>query len=174
MMHSMSQTALFGPGPEIAALRELFTELLRLPSVAEHMAHLLAGSDVRYDVGNDHPLAGRLAPDVRHADGRRIAELMHQGRPVLLDASGGQVGDAARGWDDRVDVVEGAVDDLEACALLIRPDGYIAWAADTFEGDDEERLRAALQRWFGVSVAERGAERRGDGQSWVPGAERTA
>ena len=109
MMHSMSQTALFGPGPEIAALRELFKELLQLPSVAEHMAHLLAGSDVRYDVGDDHPLAGRLAPDLTLGDGRRISELLHRGRPVLLDLSGGRVGETARGWADRVDVVDGAV-----------------------------------------------------------------
>lgn len=174
MMHSMSQTALFGPGPEIAALRKLFNELLQLPSVAEHMAHLLAGSDVRYDVGNDHPLAGRLAPDVTLGDGQRLAELLHQGRPVLLDLSGGRVGDAARGWADRVDVVAAAVPDLEARALLVRPDGYVAWAADAFEADDEDRLQAALQRWFGISVAARGAERLGDGQSWAPGAERTA
>ena len=133
MMHSMSQTALFGPGPEIAALRELFKELLQLPSVAEHMAHLLAGSDVRYDVGDDHPLAGRLAPDLTLGDGRRISELLHRGRPVLLDLSGGRVGEAAGGWADRVDVVDGTIADVEVCALLIRPDGYVAWAADTFE-----------------------------------------
>ena len=174
MMHSMSQTALFGPGPEIAALRELFKELLQQPSVAEHMAHLLAGSDVRYDVGDDHPLAGRLAPDLTLDDGRRVAELLHRGRPVLLDLSGGRVGEAARGWADRVDVVVGAVADLEACALLIRPDGYVAWAADTFETDDEDRLHAALRRWFGVSVAERGAPRRDNGLSSAPAAERTA
>ena len=82
MMHSMSQTALFGPGPEIAALRELFKELLQQPSVAEHMAHLLAGSDVRYDVGDDHPLAGRLVPDLTLGDGRRVSDLLHHGRPV--------------------------------------------------------------------------------------------
>jgi 2-polyprenyl-6-methoxyphenol hydroxylase-like FAD-dependent oxidoreductase len=174
MMHSMSQTALFGPGPEIAALRELFTELLQLPSVAEHIAHLLAGSDVRYDVGNDHRLAGRLAPDVTLDDGLRIAELLHRGRPVFLDLSGGRVGNAARGWADRVDVVEGAVDDLEVRALLIRPDGYVAWAADTFEADDERRLHAALQRWFGVSAAARAVPRRGDGLSSSPATERTA
>ncbi|HJT96527.1 MAG TPA: FAD-dependent monooxygenase [Mycobacterium sp.] len=174
MMHSMSQTALFGPGPEIAALRKLFNELLQLPSVAEHMAHLLAGSDVRYDVGDDHPLAGRLAPDVTLDDGRRIPDFLHRGRPVLLDLSDGLVGEAARGWADRVDVVVSAADDVEACALLIRPDGYIAWAADTFAVEDEHRLQDAMQRWFGVSVAERGAERRGDEQSWAPGAERTA
>jgi FAD binding domain len=174
MMHSMSQTALFGPGPEIAALRELFTELLQLPSVAEHMAHLLAGSDVRYDVGNDHRLAGRLAPDVTLDDGLRIAELLHRGRPVLLDLSGGRAGNAARGWADRVDVVEGAVEDLGVRALLIRPDGYVAWAADTFEADDERRLQTALQRWFGVSDAARGAPRRGDGLSSAPATQQTA
>jgi 2-polyprenyl-6-methoxyphenol hydroxylase-like FAD-dependent oxidoreductase len=149
MMHSMSQTALFGPGPETAALRELFTELLQLPSVAEHMAHLLAGSDVRYDVGDDHPLAGRLAPDLILDDGRRVADLLHEARPVLLDSSGGQVGDAARGWADRVDVVVGKTVDVAVCALLIRPDGYVAWAADTFEPDGRLELEAALSRWFG-------------------------
>jgi 2-polyprenyl-6-methoxyphenol hydroxylase-like FAD-dependent oxidoreductase len=174
MMHSMSQTALFGPGSEIAALRELFTELLQLPSVAEHMAHLLAGSDVRYDVGDDHRRAGRLVPDLTLDDGRRVSELLHQGRPVLLDLSGGRVGEAACGWADRIDVVEGTVPDVEVCALLIRPDGYVAWAADTFETGDERRLHAALQRWFGVSVEERGAPPRDDGQSSAPAAERTA
>jgi 2-polyprenyl-6-methoxyphenol hydroxylase-like FAD-dependent oxidoreductase len=174
MMHSLSQTALFRPGPEIAALRELFKELLQQPSVAEHMAHLLAGSDVRYDVGDDHPLSGRLVPDVTLDDGRRVAELLHRGRPVLLDLSGGPVGEAALGWADRVDVVDGATADVEACALLIRPDGYIAWATNTFEADDEDRLHAALQRWFGVSVAERGAPHQGDGRSLARAAERTA
>jgi 2-polyprenyl-6-methoxyphenol hydroxylase-like FAD-dependent oxidoreductase len=174
MMHSMSQTALFGPGPEIAALRELFKELLQQPSVAEHMAHLLAGSDVRYDMADDHPLAGRLAPDLALDDGRRVAELLHRARPVLLDLSGGHVGAAAHGWADRVDVVDGAVADLEVCALLIRPDGYVAWAADTFETDGRDRLRMALTRWFGVSGAGRGAERRDDGRSSGQAAKRTA
>jgi hypothetical protein len=61
--------------------------------------------------------------------------------------------------------------------MLIRPDGYIAWAADTFDADtdDEDRLHDALQRWFGaVSLAELGALRRDDGLSWAPAAERTA
>jgi 2-polyprenyl-6-methoxyphenol hydroxylase-like FAD-dependent oxidoreductase len=162
MMHSMSQTALFGPGPEIAALRELFKELLQQPGVAEHMAHLLAGSDVRYDTGDSHPLSGRLVPDLTLGDGRRVSDLLHQGRPVVLDLSGGHVGDAAPGWTDRVDVVVGETADVEACALLIRPDGYVAWAADTFETDDEDRLHTALERWFGLSVAGRGAQRRDD------------
>jgi 2-polyprenyl-6-methoxyphenol hydroxylase-like FAD-dependent oxidoreductase len=150
MMHSMSQTALFGPGPEIAKLRELFNELLLLPSVAEHMAHLLAGSDVRYDVGDDHPLAGRLVPDLTLGNGRRVCELLHQARPVLLDLSGRGIGDAARRWAGRVDIVTGSSADVDACGLLLRPDGYVAWAADAFGAEDETRLCGALQRWFGA------------------------
>jgi hypothetical protein len=174
MMHSMSQTALFGPGPEIAALRQLFNELLQLPSVAEHMAHLLAGSDVRYDIGDNHRLSGRLVADLTLGDGRRVSELLHQARPVLLDLSDGCVSVAARGWTDRVDIVTGSSADIEARALLLRPDGYIAWAADTFDADAEARLHDALQRWFGISAAERGEARRGGELSWAPAAERTA
>jgi 2-polyprenyl-6-methoxyphenol hydroxylase-like FAD-dependent oxidoreductase len=174
IMHSMSQTALFGPGPEIGALRELFQELLRLPSVAEHMAHLLAGSDVRYDTGLDHPLAGRLVPDLILRDGRRVAELLHQGRPVVLDLSDAGVAEAARGWTDRVDIVAGSSADIEACGLLLRPDGYVAWAADTFDADDEKRLHVALHRWFGVIASARGEMRRGGELSSAPAEERTA
>jgi hypothetical protein len=151
-------------------LRTLFAELLQLPGVAEHMAHLLAGSDVRYDTGDSHPLSGGLVPDLTLSDGRRVAELLHQGRPLLLDLSGGRVAEAV----DRVDVVVCQSPDIEACALLIRPDGYVAWAADTFESEDEIRLHAALRRWFGVSVAERAAARRDDGRSLDQAVERTA
>jgi 2-polyprenyl-6-methoxyphenol hydroxylase-like FAD-dependent oxidoreductase len=151
MMQSLSQTALMGPGPEIAALRTLFGELLKRPDVVEYMAHLLAGSDVRYDVGDDHPLAGRFVPDLVLADGRRAADLLHAARPVLLDLSGGKVADAASGWRHRVDVVAATVPDNPLCAVLIRPDGYVAWAADTFESAEQERLRSALQRWFGAA-----------------------
>jgi 2-polyprenyl-6-methoxyphenol hydroxylase-like FAD-dependent oxidoreductase len=174
MMHSQAQIALAAPGPEVAALRELFGELAQQPGVSAHLANLLAGSDVRYDVGDSHPLAGRFLPDLTLGDGRRVSELLHEGRPVLLDLSGGRAGEAVRGWADRVDIVVGAAPDAQACALLIRPDGYVAWAADTFQTDDEDRLHAALQRWFGVSVAERGAAHRGGGLSSVPAEERTA
>ncbi len=149
MMQSLSQTALMKPGPETTALRKLFGELLTRPDVAEYMAHLLAGSDVRYDVGDDHPLAGLFVPDLALADGRRAADLLHAARPVLLDFSGGKVADAAGGWRHRVDAVVAAAPDNPLCAVLIRPDGYVAWAADTFEAAEQERLRSALQRWFG-------------------------
>jgi 2-polyprenyl-6-methoxyphenol hydroxylase-like FAD-dependent oxidoreductase len=148
MMHSLAQTALMTPGLEVTALRTLLGELFTIPDVAKHMATLLAGSDVRYDVGDDHPLSGRPVPELTLGDGRRVAELLHDARPVLLDLDGAVAG-AARGWVDRVDVVSSTIADRPAVALLIRPDGYVAWAADTFEAAEEAGLRAALQRWFG-------------------------
>ncbi|OBJ02127.1 FAD-dependent oxidoreductase [Mycobacterium sp. 1482292.6] len=148
MMHSMSQTALMAPGPEVAALRTLMGELFALPDVARHMAKLLAGNDVRYDVADDHRLSGCLVPDLTLDDGRRVAELLHDARPVLLDLDGA-VADTASGWTDRVDTVTASIAERPAAALLIRPDGYVAWAADEFGPADEAALRAALQRWFG-------------------------
>ncbi|BBX35285.1 FAD dependent oxidoreductase [Mycolicibacterium mageritense DSM 44476 = CIP 104973] len=146
MMHSMAQAALMAAGPEVTALRTLFGELVATPDGTSHIANLLAGSDVRYDVGNDHRLAGRLVPELTLADGRRVAQLLHHGRPVLLDLSGGEHAGAVQGWQDRVDVVVATATDRPAAALLIRPDGYVAWAADEL---DEDGLRAALARWFG-------------------------
>ncbi|ORB73034.1 FAD-dependent oxidoreductase [Mycobacterium scrofulaceum] len=148
MMHSLAQTALMLPGPEVAALRTLLGEFFTLPGVAKHMAALLAGTDVRYDVGDDHPLSGRPVPELTLADGRRVTELLHGARPVLLDFDGG-VAATASGWADRVDIASSPLDDRPAAALLIRPDGYVAWAAGEFGPAAQAGLHVALRRWFG-------------------------
>jgi 2-polyprenyl-6-methoxyphenol hydroxylase-like FAD-dependent oxidoreductase len=148
MMHSLAQLALMAPGPEVAALRTLLGELLTFPDAQTHMAALLAGADVRYDVGDDHPLSGWLVPDLTLDDGRRVAELLHDGRAVLLDLGGG-FATTARGWADRVDSVTASIADKSAAALLIRPDGYVAWAADALGPAEQAALKEALQRWFG-------------------------
>jgi hypothetical protein len=144
----MSQIALMAPGPDIAQLRKLFAEMIAVPQVTANMAALLAGSDVRYDVGDDHRLSGYLVPDLTLDDGRRVASLLHNARPVLLDLCGGAAAAGAHGWADRVDIVEAELAG-EPAALLIRPDGYVAWAADDFGPADAENLHAALKRWFG-------------------------
>ncbi|MDT5091511.1 MAG: hypothetical protein QOH60_874 [Mycobacterium sp.] len=149
MMQSSSQTALMASGPEVAALRTLFGELLQIPAVADHMARLLAGADTRYDVGDDHRLSGLLVPDLTFDDGRRVADLLHAARPVLVDLSGGDVSREALGWAGRVDTVVTTLADEPMRGLLLRPDGYVAWAADEFESADRSRLHAALRRWCG-------------------------
>jgi 2-polyprenyl-6-methoxyphenol hydroxylase-like FAD-dependent oxidoreductase len=150
MMHSQAQLALAAPGPEVTALRELFAELAGFPEAADHLARLLAGSDVRYDVGDNHALSGLMVPDLVFDDGSRVADLLHEARPLLVDLSDGAAGSAADAWAGRIDTVRAELAEGPA-ALLIRPDGYVAWAADTFGADDADRLRGALTRWFGAA-----------------------
>ncbi|MBF4997192.1 FAD-dependent monooxygenase [Nocardia sp. BSTN01] len=164
MMHSLAQSALMAPGPEVTGLRDLFGELVRIPEVALHLAQLLAGSDIRYDVGDDHRLSGYLVPDYTvTTDGgtTRVAELLHPARPLLIDATGTAAA-SAHGWRARVDIVSGtltldpgpssnqAVDTAAAAstpaAILLRPDGYVAWATDDATAGG---LPRALTRWFG-------------------------
>ncbi|MFE7622963.1 FAD-dependent monooxygenase [Streptomyces sp. NPDC057509] len=154
-MHTQAQTALMTPGPEVTALRDLFGELLYSTDNIRRIADLLSGDDLRYPTTSAHPLAGHFAPDLALETGggpARLAELMRTGRPVLLDLGGEPYpAQAAADWKDRVDIVAATCPEPPATALLVRPDGYVAWAADPDETSDEARdgLRRALAGWFG-------------------------
>ena len=92
-------------------------------------------------------MSGYLVPDLTLDDGRRVASLLHNARPVLLDLCGGAVASTAHPGAERLDIVEGQLSGGPA-AVLIRPDGYVAWAADEFEQRDGHNLHTALRRWF--------------------------
>ena len=157
IMHTRAQTALLAPGANVTALRELFGELLRESDNVRHIADLMAGADIRYDMrtASKHPLVGGWMPDLALRKGNRVAEVLRPGRPVLLDLAGrADLADVARGWVDVargwVDVVSDSVEgEAPAEAVLVRPDGYVAWAAGP-EGTADE-LRGALRTWFGAS-----------------------
>ncbi|WP_422741361.1 FAD-dependent monooxygenase [Micromonospora sp. WMMD754] len=147
---TQAQSALIAPGSEVTALRELVAELLARPENAAHVAALMAGADVRYDLGPGAPPVGSWAPDVQvHGDAGpvRLAELTRDARPLLLDGTGA-LADAAGPWRDRVDLVTGRLGGTTSTALLLRPDCYVAWAS-TAGALDRDGLRAALGRWFG-------------------------
>jgi 2-polyprenyl-6-methoxyphenol hydroxylase-like FAD-dependent oxidoreductase len=158
IMHSRAQLALLRPGAEVTALRELFSELLTNPDTVHHLSDLVSGNDNRYAVGADaHPLAGRWVPDfaVADADGtRRVAGLARDGRPLLIDLTDGAVVAAAvAGVADRITVAAGRpVGDVPATALLVRPDGYVAWASSAPKPTTDE-LRRVLAHWFGIKAA---------------------
>lgn len=160
MLSTMAQSVLNGPGPQITALRTLFTELLDYDDTLAHIANLMAGADVRYETGQrgDHPLLGKWMPDLHLiTDERRtrVAELMRAGEAVLLDfQDSDELTRATSAWSDRVRVVRARCTtrgEQPAAAVLIRPDGYVAWVADA---DDpvHSGLGAALTRWFGAPV----------------------
>ncbi len=159
IMHTRAQTALLSPGAYITALRQLLGELLHEKNNVQHLSDLLSGADVHYDMrteGEAHPLTGRWMPDLAlESEGgpTRIAELMRSARPLLLDlANRADLRKVVADWTDRVDVV--AADSVEQLAdvVLIRPDGYVAWAAGPETSDATDGLRHALTTWFGPPV----------------------
>jgi hypothetical protein len=150
MATQADRTALMAPGDDVTALRQLFAELLQRTENVRMIAALTAGADVRYDMGEEHPAepTGWFVPplDLTTADGhtRRVAELLRDARPVLLDLTdGNDLATTAEPWHDRVHRVTATADDAPAPAFLIRPDGYVAWA-----GADPDGLKAAITRWF--------------------------
>ena len=164
IMHSRAQLALVRPGPEVTALRELFSELVTEPSVVRRLVDLVSGAENRYVGALDapaHPLVGHWVPDFAVANGEgtyRIAELARDGRPLLVDLTeGGVVAAAVADVADRLTVAVGRpVGDVAATALLVRPDGYVAWATSESQSDDapdSPELRRVLAQWFGIAAA---------------------
>ncbi|MGV4924926.1 FAD-dependent monooxygenase [Streptomyces sp. BHT-5-2] len=154
LANTRAQVALMRPGPQVDALRELFTDLMGMDEVNKYLSDIIYGTGIRYATGPDgHPLAGGYARDlpVTTADGTtRLAELLRPGRPLLLGLDGSGAGGAlkaAAGWADRVEIVAGEAPAPPAAALLVRPDGYVAWAGDGPVA--EGALRAALTAWCG-------------------------
>jgi 2-polyprenyl-6-methoxyphenol hydroxylase-like FAD-dependent oxidoreductase len=154
---TMAQTALSRGDERTAALHRTVASLLKLDEPRKRFAGMMSGLDIHYDLGPGHPLLGRRMPDldVVTADGpRRVFTLLHDARPVLLDLSGSGDLDITS-WADRVRRVDaryagawelpvlGAV--AAPAAVLIRPDGTVAWVGD----GTPQGLREALTTWFG-------------------------
>jgi 2-polyprenyl-6-methoxyphenol hydroxylase-like FAD-dependent oxidoreductase len=159
IMQSRAQLALLSPGLNATALRELFAELLGDPGTVRRISDLMSGADICYDMGAAapaHPMAGRWVPDLAlDLDGRptRVARLLHPAQAVLLDLAGrADLAAAAAPWADRVDVVTATAAAAPAEAILIRPDGYVAWADGPQAPGGPAALREALVTWFGPAA----------------------
>ncbi|MFI6350047.1 FAD-dependent monooxygenase [Streptomyces sp. NPDC050560] len=155
ILNARVQNELMAAGENAEALRTLFTELLALDEVNATLSEQLSGVGVRYGTHEgDHPLLGVRLPHRRLATDTgptTTTRLLRRARGVLLVLDGGAA-DPARRWRGRVDTVRAAVlDDAEVLggvpALLVRPDGHIAWVGGTGSGADG--LDGALRRWFG-------------------------
>jgi 2-polyprenyl-6-methoxyphenol hydroxylase-like FAD-dependent oxidoreductase len=150
-----AQVAVMRPDPYSQAVQALVRDLISTGDGTTSMFHrfdTMTGLAVRYDLGLDDPLAGRDAPDFRLADGTRLGDLLADGRGVLLDFGAGQpLRDAAAGWAGRVRYVPGPASDEPGYgdfgygAVLVRPDGVVAWAGD----GDPGAFEPAATRWFG-------------------------
>jgi 3-(3-hydroxy-phenyl)propionate hydroxylase len=157
LRNTMAQVALSGPDERHQALRETMTEVLGMDEPRRRIAAMLSALDIHYDLGEGHPLLGRRMPDLEVvvADGAvRVFTFLHGARGVLLNL-GEPLGLDPSPWSDRVLAVDagyGGEWELPVlgrvaapAAVLIRPDGYVAWVGD---GTDAG-LRDALTTWFG-------------------------
>lgn len=155
--HTMAQTALLRPEARIEALRDAIAPLMELDEPRRRVAALISGLDIQYDLGEGHPLLGRRMPDLdldTAAGQVRAYAFLHEARPVLFNL--GETGgfDIAP-WADRVQLVEAGYEgawELPAIgpvpaptAVLVRPDGHVAWVGEP----EDSGLAEALTAWFG-------------------------
>jgi Aromatic-ring hydroxylase, C-terminal len=157
----MAQTVLLRPDERIEALRATVSELLSMDEPRKRFAAMMSGLDIHYDLGEGHPLLGRRMPDldlVTSGGPLRVFTLLHAARPVLLNL-GEPGGFDITPWADWVQLIDAeyvgawelpALGAIPApTAVLIRPDGYVAWVEDRTQAGFHD----ALTTWFGPPTA---------------------
>jgi hypothetical protein len=157
LRNTMAQVAMLRADDRTNALRDIASELLTMDEPRRRLAAEMSGLDIHYDLGEGHPLLGRRMPDLHLVTANsplRVFTLLHDARPVLLNL-GDPGGFDISPWADRVQLIDaqyrgtwelpviGAV--AAPTAVLIRPDGYVAWVGDL----SQVGLPDALTTWFG-------------------------
>ena len=161
LRNTMAQVALSSPDDRHDALRDTMTELLSMDEPRTRIAAMVSGLDIHYDLGDGHPLVGRRMPDldlVTASGPQRVFALLHDARPVLLNL-GEPDGFDITPWAARVQMVDAkhvgtwelpVLGEITApTAVLIRPDGHVAWVGDL----TDPGLPGALTTWFGPRPA---------------------
>lgn len=141
--NTRAQMELLSPEPGPRAVRRLVADLMGFEEVNRYLIEKITAIGIRYDLGAGHELLGRRMRDVGLKRGR-LYELMRGGRGLLLDQTGRL---SVRGWADRVDHVVDVSEELDVPAVLLRPDGHVAWV-----GEQQQDLLARLPAWFGAAA----------------------
>jgi 3-(3-hydroxy-phenyl)propionate hydroxylase len=160
LQNTMAQVALATGDERHQALRDTVVELLTMDEPRRHIAGMISGLDVHYDLGDGHPLLGRRMPDldIETAHGQTTAlALLHGAQPVLLNLGRRGAIDLG-GWSNKVRLVVATAagpwelpvigEVAPPAAVLVRPDGHVAWVGE----QDEPSLGEALATWFGPPV----------------------
>lgn len=146
---SRAQVGIMRPSRSSRALEAILRDVIETRDGATYFAERVWGVSLHYDLGGSHPLVGRSVPDFDLNDGRKLGERVAEGKGLLVDFDADPSLHAlARRWNGRITYVAcGAKDRLGLSAVLVRPDGYVAWASDTAASPADAAQAAA--RWFG-------------------------
>ena len=147
-----SQVAIMRPEPHARAIAGVIRDLINTKDGTSYFIEKISGILQRYDLPGDHPLIGRSAPDLEFEDGSRLGPLLHDGTGLLLDfAANKELSTLSRKWAGRVKYVAARPkDSKDLTALLIRPDGFVAWATDS--DPNLTTLEETMHRWSGNPV----------------------
>ncbi|MGY2063027.1 aromatic-ring hydroxylase C-terminal domain-containing protein, partial [Nocardia gipuzkoensis] len=138
--NTRAQTELLSTEPGARAVRGLLTELMAIDEVNRRLIEKITAIDIRYDFGAGPDLLGRRLRDLDLQQGP-LYDRLRAGRGLVLDRTERLTVD---GWSDRIDLLTDPTAPLDIPALLLRPDGHVAWI-----GDDQQDLNTHLSRWFG-------------------------
>ncbi len=154
---SRAQVALMRPTQSTRALSAVIRDLIETRDGATYFAERIWGVSLRYDLGNDHPLVGHNAPDFELIDGTTVGNLLCDGKGLLLQFDlSASLQALASGWQEQVNyVASNAKRPLGLSAVLLRPDGFVAWVSEGTPCPEE--FAEALTRWFGESRNEVGS-----------------
>lgn len=145
---SRAQVAVMGTGAQGRALHAIFRDLMNTRDGATYMAARVWGVFTHYDLGGDHPLVGHSVPNFEFEDGTKVGELLQDGQGMLLDFDrNASLKTLASEYNNRMKFVSGrAKEQFGLSAVLIRPDGIVAWASES--EPNGESIREAVARWF--------------------------
>jgi len=145
---SRAQVAIMKPNPHAQALHAIFRDLMNTRDGATYFAERAWGISTHYEFEGNHPLIGHSTPNFELTEGTTIGGLMYDGKGILLDfGANSELKTLINGYTDQIKYISGhAIDQLGLSALLIRPDGIIAWVAA--HDPDYPTLQKVLKHWF--------------------------
>ena len=144
-----AQVAIVRPDPHARAMAAVIRDLIATKDGTNYFVEKISGVAMKYDLGEEHPLVGRSAPDFELEDGKRLGVLLRDGRGLWLDFTANEsLKVLCEGRQDRLWYVRShAKDEKGLAALLVRPDGFVAWATDAKL--EKAGAEQSVKRWFG-------------------------
>jgi hypothetical protein len=147
-----AQVSIMRPDPHAQAIAAVIRDLMNTRDGATYFAEKISGIGLRYDLGGHHLLTGRSAPDFEWGDGTRLGPLLQSGKALLLDLTGSnKLQLTGERWNGRLTYLSrNARDNKGLTTLLVRPDGFVAWVAESDPNAAE--AEAAIARWCGKPI----------------------